>query len=360
MKIFFDGKIFSSQKVGGISRVNFELIKELSNVKDVEKIFYRGFYIDEYLFEKKWFYKYYGIKIPNFLKSRLVNFLDNFFLNFFYNIFADEKTIYHSSYYRVPKNPKGPVVVHCYDMMHELFNINKKVINFKKSAFNKADLIIAISESTKKDLCKIYPDINPEKVAVVYLGGSDIFFKKHEKLKNKKPYMLYVGMRNYKYKNFDFLLDVFIKERYYLKYDLVLVGGEKELTFEQTKKIKKTGNENWIIQNFGTDEELAELYAGAKVFIYPSLYEGFGIPPLEAMASGCPVLASNCSSVPEVVADAGILFNPKDRKDFINKLNEILENKELSIELVEKGKKRAKEFTWEKITYRMCQLLGNL
>src|SRR3989338_11006666 len=142
---------------------------------------------------------------------------------------ASTDVIFHSLFYRVPKNPKGPVVVHAYDMTHELFGGGAKSIAFKKRAFEKADLIVAISQSTKNDLIKLYPNINPDKVAVVYLGVSETFFKvpNVSGASEQRPYVLYVGPRNYAYKNFGLLLDVFIEKKYFLDFDLVVVGGEK-------------------------------------------------------------------------------------------------------------------------------------
>lgn len=352
MKIFFDGNIFASQKQGGISRVGFELMKNLNQFKDVEKIFYRGLHIDTYPFQKEWFKKYYGVRKPDNFNHRAFNLLDNIGMELAYRLNApphrraSSPMIFQSLFYRVPKKPKGPVMVYVYDMIHELFGGGVKSIAFKKRALDKADLIIAISQSTKNDVLKLYPSIRPDKIAVVYLGVSEVFFQKHDVPKEaRRPYVLYVGPRNYAYKNFDLLLDIFIEKKYFIDFDLILVGGEEKLP----------GNETWLRRVVCDDRGLAELYAGATAFVYPSLYEGFGLPPLEAMASGCPVLASNTSSMPEVIAGAGLLFDPKDKKDFTSKLENILQDKQLQAELREKGRERAKQFTWQKTAEAMRQ-----
>lgn len=337
MKIFFDGNIFSQQKIGGISRLGFELIRGLSAKKDIEKTFYRGFYIDGYSFKKEWFKNYFGIRKPNFIGGKILSLLNNIGLKFFYNINAEKDLIYHSLYYRIPKNPKGPIVVHAYDMIQELFGGSKKTIEYKKRAFDAADLIISISESTKKDLCRIH-SINPEKIIVAYPGVNEKFFEQHSPTIRQRPYMLYIGSRNYKYKNFDTLLDVFVSKEYFKKFDLVVVGGEK---------IGQTIGREWLVQEFCDDEKLAELYSGAKVFVYPSLYEGFGIPPLEAMACGCPVIASNASSIPEVVGDAALLFDPKDKNELARQIDRVIDDEALIRELITKGKERAARFTWK-------------
>jgi glycosyltransferase involved in cell wall biosynthesis len=107
------------------------------------------------------------------------------------------------------------------------------------------------------------------------------------------------------------------------------------------------GNQRWLLQEFCNDKKLAELYSGATLFICPSLYEGFGIPIIEAMASGCPVVASNVSSIPEAVGDAGLLFNPKDQNDLIRQIEKIITDKSNALSLAEKGKARAKKFSWD-------------
>jgi len=358
MKVFFDGSIFGQQKIGGISRLGFELIKKMGEHKDIKQFFYRGFHIDNYPFKKEWFSKYYGFKRPDFLKSRIFRFLDNVGVNYFYNINAGKDLIYHSLYYRVPPKPKGPVVVHVYDMIQELFSKggNEKTIQFKKKSFDLANLIVSISESTKKDLCGLY-SINPDKVIVAYPGVNGLFFQNNSPAPKpqKRPYMLYVGSRSYKYKNFNLLLRTFIDREYFLDFDLVVFGGEKDLSLVERETMKKYNGGNWLKQESGSDEKLAGIYANASVFIYPSLYEGFGIPPLEAMAAGCPVVASNVSSIPEVIGGAGLLFNPNDSNDLAEKIEKIINDKVLASEIIKKGKIRAKQFTWDNMAQKIYQ-----
>jgi len=347
MKVFFDGKIFSSQSRGGISRIIFELIRSFSQIEGLERIFYRGLYIDQYPFKTEWFKKYYGFRKPAKCKYRFINLLDNIGLEIVYALNDSSDLIYHSSLYRIPKRPRGPVVVHVYDMIHELFGNNLKIKTFKKKSFDAANLIVSISESTKKDLCELY-SINPEKVIVAYPGVSSAFCSSITKGDNKRPYMLYVGARSYNYKNFDFLLNTFIDRKYFLDFDLILVGGEKDLTPQQKEKIKNTiRGGNWLKQEFCDDQKLANLYSNASVFIYPSLYEGFGIPLIEAMACGCPIITSNISSIPEVVGDTALLFNPKDPKDLAKQIDKIINDRFISMNLIKKGKIWAQQFTWE-------------
>lgn len=361
VKVFFDGSIFASQKQGGISRVAFELMKNLNQFKDIEKIFYRGLYVDNYPFQKKWFTKYYGLKKPDTLNHRAFNLLDTMGMEAVYRANAVADTIFHSLFYRVAKKPKGPVVVHAYDMTHELYGGGEKSIAFKKKALATADMIITISHSTKNDIVDLYPKISPDKISVVHLGVSEAFFLPSISRKvAHRPYILYVGPRGYAYKNFDLLLDVFIEKRYFEDFDLIVFGGENGVAPAHLTKINATGRADWFLHRLGSDADLVDLYAGATVFVYPSLYEGFGIPPLEAMAAGCPVIASNASSIPEVVGEAGILFNPEDKNDLAFSMEKIFNDKALAATLVAKGRACATQFSWQKMAAQVYECYRQL
>lgn len=340
----------------------FELLNSFSNNNAIESIFYRGLYKDQYLYKKEWFQKYYALPLPNFFDSRLVNFLDDLGSKIVYQYESTNNQIYHSFYHRIPKKKKGPLVVHAYDMIQELFYAMPKAAAFKKKSFEAADLIIAISQSTKNDLCRVYPVINPKKVMVAHLGVDEIFFRQQANgKKTGRPYMLYVGGREYAYKNFNLLLDTFISRKYFLDFDLVLVGGEKELKMDQKVKVENTtGKGSWLVQKFGDDQMLADLYAGASVFVYPSLYEGFGIPVLEAMAAGCPVVACNASSIPEVAGDCALLFDPKNPSGLAEHIEKIITDKNLTANLVEKGRSHARQFTWQAMAEKVYQVYVNL
>lgn len=354
MIVFFEGKIFSLQFHGGVSRIFFELMRLFAKKKIVEQIFYRGLYIDRYPFDKKWFKRYYGLKNPIGRGSRFIKAFDNKVLEFAYNLNANSKLIYHATYYRFPRRPKGPVVIHVFDMIHELFSGNLDIKILKKKAINAADLIISISESTKKDICRLH-QIDPQKIVVAYPGLSSIFNKRSREISapskreriNERPYMLYVGNRDW-YKNFDLLLNTFISQKYFNDFDLILAGGSKNLSIQQKEAINKcSGKGAWLKHKFCNDRELAELYSNATVFISTSEYEGFGITLIEAMACGCPVIARNISSIPEVVGNAAILFDPKDPEDLGRKIDRIITDRSLAIDLVRQGKLQAQQFTWE-------------
>lgn len=351
MKVFFDGKIFTLQQHGGISRLFFELMRSFGEAQQVEQILFRGAYIDRYPFKKEWFKRYYGLRRPVVRGLLLIKPLDDIGMELAYSVNSASDLIYHSTYYRLPKHVRGSVVVHAYDMVHELYNGNLNIKMLKRKAFETADLIISISESTKKDLCELHR-IDPQRVIVAYPGVSDVFHKctpliSTEERDDEKPYVLYVGNRG-SYKNFDLLLNTFIRQKYFYDFDLVLVGGGRKLSIQQQEAVTNcVGKGNWLKHKLCSDTELAQLYSNATVFIYTSLYEGFGIPLVEAMACGCPVIAPKTSSVPEVVGNAALLFDPKDPEDLGRQMDRVISDESVRVGLIRGGQLRAKRFTWE-------------
>jgi len=262
--------------------------------------------------------------------------------------------IFHSFDWFCPASKKAKIVATIFDVTplshpewHTKANIqqhSKRLLTIKK----RADFITTISESSKKDIVKVL-GIDPEKIIVAYPGiDRKRFYMIKNKLliKNKlnkyglEPgYLLFVGTLEPR-KNIQRLIKAYNLLR--LKKKLVLVGrpgkGIEKLTFAK----------NIIWLNYVSDEDLPFIYNGASLFIYPSLYEGFGMPVLEAMSSGVPVITSNVSSLPEVVGEAVILVEPKNIKALAGAMKKVTGNKFLSNELRKKGLERVKKFTWEK------------
>jgi glycosyltransferase involved in cell wall biosynthesis len=159
-----------------------------------------------------------------------------------------------------------------------------------------------------------------------------------------RPYILYVGNRD-GYKNFALLLDVFNSD-FRNDYDLICFGGKKFSTKEESM-IKELGIQKEVKYVTGDDNLLYTLYKNAFCFVYPSLYEGFGIPPLEAMAAGCPVIASNSSSIPEVVGEAGLLFDPKSKESLTSSIYRLIHDENERSRLIQKGLLRTSKFSWD-------------
>ena len=193
-------------------------------------------------------------------------------------------------------------------------------------------------------------DIKSDKITVVHHSTAFINHQQptHFHLKTPSNYLLYVGARN-DYKNFDGLLKS-IKPVLKKHSDVVLLcAGGGNFTEEETVMMKILGIENQVIhQHFYSDNTLFALYQRAIAFVYPSLYEGFGIPILEAFACECPVVLSHSSCFPEVAEDAALYFEANNKDDFSHKLEEIISNTELRKTLIYKGLNRQKAFSAEK------------
>lgn len=219
-----------------------------------------------------------------------------------------------------------------------------------------ADKIIAVSHNTKKDLIN-YFKIPDDKIRVIHLAANEKF----KPLGNQEirtfrdkyglnfPFILYVGTLEGR-KNIPFLIKSFFELRSKYKDVKLVIAGKKGWKYKNVfSTIEELNLNNEIIfTGYVPEEDLPGLYNAATLFVYPSLYEGFGLPPLEAMACGCPVITSNTSSLPEVVGGAGIMVDPHDFKELASVMHEILNNTILRENLTKKGLERSKLFSWEK------------
>ena len=194
-------------------------------------------------------------------------------------------------------------------------------------------------------------DIPPEKITVIHLAcdlNMKLEIDKSKKTIYSKPFLLFVGGRE-GYKNFNrFLEAVSISNKLIKQFDIVAFGGgifsAKENALIRSLGFKK----DQVKQVGGDDSVLASLYQSASAFVYPSLYEGFGIPPLEAMVNECPVISSNSSSIPEVVGEAGEYFNPEDVENLSLAIENVVFNQNRIIALKLEGLKRINNFSWQK------------
>lgn len=351
MKILYDYEIFLIQKYGGATRYFYEIISRLVQKQELEIILYMGYHINKYELEnfKDKFYKYSGKRIKHIPKTKRIStvvqkpLFEKFRKKTEYDIF-------HHTYfadYKKKKGTKNIITVH--DFTHEkfpdIFSSLDKTIEAKKSAIYNADGIICISQSTKNDLLNLYK-IPEDKIRVIYHGNS-LNYEVKEEAMFKRPYLLYIGDRR-AYKNFGFVLSAFKKSNLLRNnFSLLCFGGGK---FKDAEKIliNEYGLSNLVFQTEGSDKELANAYKYATAFIYPSLYEGFGIPLLEAMHYGCPIVASGTSCFPEVAGDAALYFDPENLDDLISKTEKIINDSDIRKKLIESGKEREKKFGWDK------------
>lgn len=342
MNILYDYQIFTMQKYGGISRYFYEIVKRITQLENV--YLYEGYHINEYGLENIENLKYYhGKKRPAVRYTGWIfRYLNANSLNQFIRNCAID--IYHPTYYEDLNINKGNLVLTVYDMIHELYYKNDITVMKKKNLIKKANGIIAISESTKNDLIEIL-NVKSEKIKVIYLANSLEIDNVGDRL-IKEPYILYVGARG-GYKNFENYLKAMALSKYKEDISIVCFGGGN-FSNDEKHLINNLNLENRIKLLYGDDKILANLYKYAESFVYPSKYEGFGLPPLEAMKYGTPVIVSNTSSIPEVVGNAGIYFAPEDIEDIAFKIDSLLEKSELREELSKKGLEQVKLFSWNK------------
>jgi glycosyltransferase involved in cell wall biosynthesis len=256
------------------------------------------------------------------------------------------------------KYAKRPIVLTYHDKCFSSYAYNRRTIKEQKKCFKHIDAVITVSENTRKDLLSLF-DLPENKIAVIHHGinPSNDDYQIPKIISNN--YILYVGARK-GYKNFSLFLEAFnyIVNSFDPKLTLVCTGNN--FSADEKAHINKLKLDNNIFVKRFTDTELTNLYRYAELFIFPSTYEGFGIPLLEAMDNFCPVACSNTSCFPEIAGDAAIYFNPEDKESMVNAMLEILSSSAIRKKLTELGKARAKQFTWERTAQEHLNLYKKL
>lgn len=297
-------------------------------------------------------------KLPRALKSEKIN-------------------LFYSPYYKIPLLTNIPVISQVFDLMflvHPAYKSKLTVLQkfyytfFGKAYAKKSRKIITDSEHAKNDIIRLW-NIDSQKIVVIPLGIENCYHpvkdvrllkEVKEKLKLPEKYILYFG--NFKpHKNVSYLLEAYsgLPSAIKKEYKLVLGGNKDSHCIKLEKHAKQLEIENNIIfTGFIFEDDLPTLYSAASLFIFPSLYEGFGLPPLEAMACGTPVIASNATSLPEVVGDAGILVDPHNVNDLNKAILKILSDKGLKTRLRQKGLSRVKQFPIHRTASEILNLLN--
>jgi len=353
MKILYDQQIFSFQDHGGISRYFYELasrIKKTNNKVLVDGKFSNNIYLPK--LKNRIVKVFPKLDFPH--RNVFIFYLNRLFDSHFLN--EGKFDIFHATYfhpYFLNKLNGKPYVVTVYDMISELFTkdfkgIGGKTLKYKKETIVNANHIIAISENTKKDLINLY-GISKNKVSVIYLGNplENVIPSKVENLPNK--YLLFVGNRQ-GYKNFTFFVksvDPILRENKELS---LLCAGGGEFSSEENNVLSKLKIIGQVKQvGFKNDSELAFIYKNAFIYILPSLYEGFGMTVLEAFSMGCPVLAGNSSSIPEVCGKAAMYIDSSNTDSIRGGIQKMVDNEKLRRKLIKSGFEQIKKFNWEKI-----------
>lgn len=357
MKILLDPQIFNQQTYGGISRYYTEVFTVLEKNKNVE-ILLPIYSTDNYylkttdlLAKNKWLKFLYGFLAFMKISSKSLKRKNS---NKLFRKISEENNYdifvptYYDPYFLNQINAK-PFVLTVYDMIHELFpqyfeNDPFNVKENKAKLINNATKIIAVSHNTKKDILNFFPHIDPDKIVVIHHGSS---IKIEEKVQITLPsnYILFVGSRA-DYKNFTLLVhsaESILKENPSL---ILLVAGGGEFSAEEIIFFDTLGLRKQIVQIDFKETELGLIYKHATCFIFPSLYEGFGIPVLESMACGCPIILSRSGPFPEIAGEAGIYFDNNSQGDLTEKIKMVLADSQLRNRHSEKGLEQVKKFDW--------------
>ena len=292
--------------------------------------------------------------------------------------------IYHSPFLPIPQELKGfskpKKIITIHDLIPHLFpqyfgEWNKMIMHKILESIDEHTTPICVSEATKNDLCEA-TGISPERVSVVHLAASkEVFYQETDKSKIEKILKKYNISTESKHllsvstleprKNIERTIRAFLKliqQEHIKDLNLVLVGTKGwqfDSIFDEIKS-NPALKERIITTGFVEDEDLAALYSSAIGFVYPSLYEGFGLPPLEAMQCGTPVISSTKSSIPEVVGDAGILIEPTDETAISAAMFEFYQNANLRKELSKKALLQASKFSWGRFTDQHINVYSRL
>ncbi len=262
---------------------------------------------------------------------------------------------------------KNPYIVTVHDLIRFSLGFAKETITEKIllkldiRGIKRASHIIAVSQTTRKDMIT-HLKIPDDRISVIYNGLDHSLFKPYKVRLFNRPYILYVGSERPR-KNLGRLFEAFAVIRKEFP-ELLLVkvgvaGRTREYRQEIMRKLDSLRIDQAVIfVEYVSELDLAYYYSSAALLAYPSLYEGFGFPPLEAMACGCPVVTSDTSSLPEVVGEAGIMFNPYDTDSLVEAMRKVLTNSELRNDMVRKGLEQAEKFSWER-TARETQEVYN-
>jgi glycosyltransferase involved in cell wall biosynthesis len=363
MHIVYDYQIFALQALGGISRYVLELAQRLPSFSpDFTTTILAPLHINLSL-EQSPVHK---------IGRRIAPFPGKHHILPSINRIAGHRILrklhpdlVHETYYSsASQSTQVPHVLTVYDMIHERYpdqftGVDRVIPQVKARAVAMADHLIVISGNTRDDLVE-YLHVAPEKITVIPLASS--LLKPGEGQMGEirtKPYLLYVGLRN-GVKNFQTLLAAFSHSSVLrADYDLLCVGGGTFTPVEMAL-IKEMGVTEQVQHRSVDDTLLATLYAQAALFVYPSLYEGFGLPILEAMHCGCPVVCSNTSSMPEIAGDAALYFNPHDEEEMRVVMESVVRSITKTAELRTRGYARESMFSWENCVAHTAEVYQNM
>ena len=368
-KIVYDYRVFDGQIYGGISRYYVKLAIYLQRFVGCDVKVVAPFFRNNYLYELSRTKN--GKNIIRGFKSSILEdrercrrVLNRSLTDLYVDI--KKPDVYHKTYYdgKWPGHCSAKKVVTIHDLIYEknrhVYEGAEELINKIRKDLNISDLVICVSENTKKDLLNYYK-VDENKVVVIHHGVEsyeeviNFVYERKERKDSDLDYILYVGKRD-GYKNFKTLVEAWSSSKNLKKNFSIYCFGGGNIAKEEREEWKKVGADaDKIVHITGDDRALYRAYRNAYCFVYPSRYEGFGIPPLEAMACRCPVICANNSSIPEIVGNAGIYFDATSSDALKECLENCVNSEDSRRRLIEKGLERVKRFTWKKCAEKTYQ-----
>lgn len=361
MRVAFDNQIFLLQKFGGVSRYFVELAKSLNCNGDIDTRLITPLHFNRHLQNSNISPK--GVFIPftsdllqmNKMMRTLSTKVSRSCLERW------KPDLLHETFYSDvdswPKDLNRVTTIH--DLIREKYEPQVSKSSRKRAAISRARAIICVSDSTRNDFLNYY-DVSEEKVKRVYVGvDGKIFTAQPVDSPIKRDFILYVGHRN-GYKNFDLLLHAFASSSLLKSNFCIVTFGGNPLSAVEKRKINELGLSNSVIYAKGNDATLSMYYRTAVVFVYPSKYEGFGSPNLEAMSSGCPVLCSDISPFRESAGNAGLFFDPNSIESLRSNLEFLLSDTDKRESMSRAGIAHAAQFSWSKCAWHTTQVYSTV
>ena len=368
MRILFDHQAFSLQVTGGITRYFYELVRHFNQIEDTSTTTQLGYCSTVWPLKEA--SKPCGKILhwgPRPVKSGVGTYFINELLLNPYNLAQPRVDIYHNTLYRFMPSVRARLYVATHhdctiERFPDLFPEAAVVIKAKKQMLKKADFVFCVSEASRQDLHSFY-DYDRSQTLALPLGLARLPRSPQAQAELKRrinrPFILYVGTRA-AYKNFSRLLRGFGASGIKSDYHLLAVGGG-EFSSKEKQEVASLDLASAVVSiPLASGELLAEAYSAASAFVYPSLYEGFGLPPLEAMEKGCRVLVSANPACMEVCKDAALFFDPFDEADLARKLQAVLEDTDENKRRVERGYEVYQLYQWPEVTQKMIAAYRSL
>ena len=350
--VCFDGEIFWRQRYGGISRYFCSLAAALA-LRGTPPTIVAPLHRSRMLPTLR------GVTVrgvsfsgPENLAERALTAANAPWVHAVWEAWLRPDVVHHTYYFAVPAQATRHVrrVVTIHDMIPELLPHlvlgAEHTVAAKRRAVANADHVICVSERTRSDLLNVH-DIDPARVSVVYHGADDLPELGDEALHRSAgpPFVLYVGNRG-GYKNFTTLVESLAACPALARDVMIIAFGGGPFTPEERSQFDRLKLGQRVEHCDGDDHTLVGLLHAAQAMVYPSLYEGFGLPPLEAMANGCPVISSNAASMPEVLGAAALFFDPTSVDELALRLEQVMSDPALRQDLVARGRERSRRFSW--------------